>query len=72
MRRMIPHLLKTDAPFKSYTQNKIPGDFLKWKFYFVCQFVPKRYLRVLKIQDVKQLNITSGKTRTPVTCEGYF
>jgi len=27
---------------------------------FVCQFVPKRYFRILKIvDDVKQLNITN-------------
>jgi len=37
-------MLKSNDPFKTYTQNKILVEFLKWKFYILCQFVPKRFL----------------------------
>jgi len=62
---MTPELLKSNAPFKSNTQNKIMGDFSKRKCCFVCQFVSKRYFRVLKIlDDIKQLNFGHNRSNT--------
>jgi len=56
---------KSDAPFKSNTQNNILGDRSKWKFYFACQFFPKRNFRVLKIlDDVKHLSIRNISSTT--------
>jgi len=64
-RQMTSQLSKSDAPFKSNTQKKIFGVLSKLKFYFVCQFVPKRYFRVLQIlDDVKQLNIRNFSSTT--------
>jgi len=41
----IKYASKSDAPFKSNSENKVLGDCSKWKFYFDCK---KRYFRVLK------------------------
>jgi len=50
---MTPELLKSDAPFKRNTQNKILGDTQNENLFClsVYQLNPKRYLRVLKILD---------------------